>query len=298
MWLFEAGAALRLAFIGSMLSRNAAEGHSPSPARFLLPGPLSFDYGSARETKQCPTRRIFPKRLTIYGMAEVCIIPLPGGRVRIDLGSSSTEVDLPSLCTNDDHRLLRWYFEDYAEDDPFQTSKAQEARELVLTYGRKLSRSLALPHLNTEHQPVLVKIIHGQGEDIFWESLEDPTLWSSSGQPSTVTVTRCVISEPSGIDGVGGMNHTEVKTTNILVVIARPQMDRDIPHRFVSSTIVKVADLTEGGARVEIVRPGTFAAFEAHLGSKPNGFFDVVHFDMHGEATPTTYEHLTSYLQK
>ena len=230
-------------------------------------------------------------------MAEVCIVPLPGGRVRIDLGGSSTEVDLPSLCTNDDYRLLRWYFEDYAEDDPFQTSKAQEARELVSTYGRRLARSVALPHLDTEHQPVHVKIIHGQGEDIFWESLEDPTLWPSSGQPSTVTVTRCVSSEPSGIDDVNRTDHAEVKTTNILVVIARPQMDRDIPHRFVSSSIVKVADLTKGSARVEIVRPGTFAAFEAHLGSKPNGFFHIVHFDMHGEATPTMYEHLPNYLQ-
>jgi hypothetical protein len=47
---------------------------------------------------------------------------------------------------------------------------------------------------------------------------------------------------------LGGLNNTDGagKTTNILVVIARPQMDRDIPHRFVSSAIVKVADLTQG----------------------------------------------------
>lgn len=250
---------------------------------------FSISPGSTHFAKSAPSSNTI---IEVHNMAEVCIVPLPAGRVQINIGTTSTEVDLPILCSNDDHRLLRWYFEDYAEGDPFQTSKAQEARELVSTYGQKLARSLALPRLDNGDQTIQVKVTHRHGDDTFWEALEDPAVWPSPRQPSSITVTRCVTSEKSGLDNPNNAARAEGESTNILVVIARPQMERDIPHRFVSSTIVKVADLTQGSARVEIVRPGTFDAFEAHMSSKPSGFFDIVHFDMHGEATPTTYEPL------
>jgi hypothetical protein len=74
---------------------------------------------------------------------------------------------------------------------------------------------------------------------------------------------------------------------NILVVSARPQLDHDIPHRFVSSIIVQVAQAAGERVRVELVRPGIFEAFEKHIDSRPPGFFDIVHFDLHGFATKT-----------
>ncbi|CAG8979422.1 hypothetical protein HYALB_00012455 [Hymenoscyphus albidus] len=36
---------------------------------------------------------------------------------------------------------------------------------------------------------------------------------------------------------------------------------------------------------LEVVRPGTFDAFKSHLNSRPKGFFDIVHFDVHGRVT-------------
>ncbi|KAK0725287.1 hypothetical protein B0H67DRAFT_550890 [Lasiosphaeris hirsuta] len=216
-------------------------------------------------------------------MAKLRITPLRGGQIRLEFKETSHDVYLPTLCTDDDYQLLRWYFEDYAEDDPFQASKAEEAQDLVSTYGRKLVQGLALSQLDFELQAVHIQVLQGHSEDLFWEALEQPGIWPSTSRVGVVTVTRCVACETSPIDTVCLYETKEV--INILVVIARPQLDQDIPHRFVSSTIVKVADLTLGKARVEIVRPGTFDGFEDHLGSRPKGFFDIVHFDMHGEAT-------------
>ena len=34
---------------------------------------------------------------------------------------------------------------------------------------------------------------------------------------------------------------------------------------------------------VDIARPGTFEAFEDHLRSRPPGWYDLVHFDLHGK---------------
>jgi hypothetical protein len=39
---------------------------------------------------------------------------------------------------------------------------------------------------------------------------------------------------------------------------------------------------------LEIVRPGTFEAFKRHLKTRPKGYFDIVHFDVHGRVTSTT----------
>lgn len=216
-------------------------------------------------------------------MSQLLITPRSDGQVRLQFEGISRDIDLPEIFAEDDYRLLRWYFEDYAENEPFQTSRAEEARELVSTYGRTLIRHLEFVEFDLRNKAIQIKILPGESKDAFWEALERLDSWPSSKQPSSVTVTRCV--EGKGLEELGWM--TARDNVNILVVIARPQLDRDIPHRFVSSTIVRVAEFTNGKARVEIVRPGTFAAFVEHLEVKPKGFFDVVHFDMHGEASQT-----------
>jgi len=35
--------------------------------------------------------------------------------------------------------------------------------------------------------------------------------------------------------------------------------------------------------KVYLSRPGTFQAFQEHLESMPEGFYDIIHFDLHGK---------------
>ncbi|KAF8850417.1 hypothetical protein BDZ45DRAFT_731600 [Acephala macrosclerotiorum] len=215
-------------------------------------------------------------------MHQVVVTPLSCNTLRLAFGNVTHQVELPILCNDDDHRILRWYFEDYVEKDPFQKSKAEEAKAMIEIYGQKLVQALQLSRLDIKGGDIQFDIMAGDMDDIFWETLEQMNHWPSSIATTTVLVTRrvdCTI--PSTL---APREPTCQKCINILVVISRPQMDRDIPHRFVSSTIIHVAELAKGRARVEIVRPGTFEAFVQHLDSHPKGYFDIVHFDMHGNA--------------
>lgn len=215
-------------------------------------------------------------------MHKLLVTPLSRSTLRLEFGDITHQLELVVLCNEDDHRILRWYFEDYVEKDPFQTSKAKEAKGMIKSYGQKLVQALRISHLDLKGKAIQFDVIAGDMDEIFWETLEQTASWPSSIAPATVLVTRrveCTISTP--------LLHQESisrKCINVLVVISRPQMDQDIPHRFVSSPILHVADFSKGRTRVEIVRPGTFSAFVQHLQSRPKGYFDIVHFDMHGNA--------------
>ena len=74
---------------------------------------------------------------------------------------------------------------------------------------------------------------------------------------------------------------------NILICSARPAGTQDIPQRLVSRIVMRElqrlrSDEPNRKATVEIVRPGTFKALEKHLTGRPQGFYDLVHFDLHG----------------
>ena len=69
---------------------------------------------------------------------------------------------------------------------------------------------------------------------------------------------------------------------NILIVYARPQGTRDVPHRLASSAVLEAAAKSRRLIHIDIVRPGTFEAFIEHLNTKPVGCYQLVHFDVHG----------------
>lgn len=69
---------------------------------------------------------------------------------------------------------------------------------------------------------------------------------------------------------------------NLLIVTARPDEENDIGYRTISRPIVEAIRDAKLRVNVEIVRPGTYEAFVRQLESKPEGFYHVVHFDLHG----------------
>ena len=75
-------------------------------------------------------------------------------------------------------------------------------------------------------------------------------------------------------------------TINILVVTARPGGARDVGYRTISRPLVESLQQAHVPARVEILRPGTYRALVEHLeavrGQDGDGFYHVVHFDVHG----------------
>ena len=72
----------------------------------------------------------------------------------------------------------------------------------------------------------------------------------------------------------------------VLLITSRPREDKDIPYRFVSLPVIRILETLRGergiDIKVGITRPGTWKAVQKHLELRGPGYFNLVHFDVHG----------------
>ena len=189
----------------------------------------------------------------------------------------------------------RWYLEDYATENPFECDRASTVSDALAASGSALAAAIKWSSVLSKAEllePLVIEIedfSSGSGdEQFFWEILEQRLLWPVNQQPPVVNVVR-TIQSATPAESLPDQTLPSARGTgvfNILVVTARPQADKDVPHRLVSRGILDVLqsahDKGMPPATMEIVRPGTFAAFRDHLNSRETGYFDIVHFDLHG----------------
>lgn len=199
---------------------------------------------------------------------------------------------VPLTLTHDALEEIRWYLEEFAQNDPFKRSRAAKTKASILSYGKRLASAINWKDLISPdewEQHLLLKIVDldEQRNHIFWEILEHPEVWDPVAPPA-IQVVRISSTEKAVETEISLKSETEGSSEdcNILVVAARPDSDVDIPHRLVSRVlhdlIRKRADELSRPVSMEIVRPATWEAFRNHLGSHPPGYFNIVHFDMHG----------------
>lgn len=193
--------------------------------------------------------------------------------------STSEQLSYPTSSIIEDE--IAWYLEDYVVQDCFETTRAEKAAKTLQTLMDTLARGIhwhnVIPSFEAG-QWLDIRVDQGSMEakvHIFWESLEEVKLWPEDIRPSGVRVSRSLkaVEEITKDSTILGERH-------VLVCTARPNSDQDIPHRLVTRHIVNVA--THSGTHIEIVRPGTFSAFEERLMAHEPGYFDLVHFDLHG----------------
>ncbi|KAG4414211.1 hypothetical protein IFR04_012658 [Cadophora malorum] len=213
----------------------------------------------------------------------------------------------------------RWYLEEYVERLPFSKDRAQEAELLLESYPEDLLRQLSLreilaPELeeapfNLDSILLSIEVCHSSAEGgcsvdtihrLFWETLEDPGLWS---HPRLAVVVERSMSPPRNerpphADRFDCWRQPDgTLTLNLLVVVARnmtqnPSTHDDVNPFLATDALIRVQKILSGTRkpiqiRLEMVRPGTFAAFVKHLecarAIHGEGYFHVVHFDMHGK---------------
>jgi len=180
-----------------------------------------------------------------------------------------------------DAEEIRWYLEDYVVRDCFEESRAKKAATALNNLGRHLIGTIRWDRVIDPSElcdPLTIHVwqsnVDGRSH-IFWELLEQSELWPESTRPSTVTVSRTIVTDP--LDSVAEWNLGT--PSNILVCTARPNKEGDIPHRLVTSNIVSASP---SYAHIDVVRPGTFSAFKEQLLAHCVGYYDLVHFDLHG----------------
>jgi hypothetical protein len=204
--------------------------------------------------------------------------------------STQYSSSLCRLCqafgTPSDLQEIRWYLEDFSSTNgsPFETSRAASCSKRLNELASGLYTQLELSGLRIpESAHVELHIVGLVNDPGFfshpWEILEDVSLFSPA---SSVTLVR-------RFQDVGNGDTAEFQTDqlNILVVTARPGMQRDIEYLLISQKIVDVvANLEHPNipVYVEIVRPGTWAALTSSLEQrrKEGLLYHVIHMDVHG----------------
>lgn len=190
---------------------------------------------------------------------------------------------------------LKWYVENYARHDSFAVTRAQSVETRLHSYGSLLAHSICLSDavLSDLLECDLTIEIDGYGgysprlAQVYWEMLEDVCLWDSELRPRRVSVVRIVDASNAVVDQPDDDISNLITTQqHILAVSVRTSLEGDIPYRLITRAIYEAIDGERHNgatsATFEIVRPGTFAALETALAAHPAGYYDIVHFDLHG----------------
>jgi hypothetical protein len=239
--------------------------------------------------------------------------------VQLSAGNSTSRINLgdPLGAVHSDnvskYELIRWYFERYASEEPFETSKGDLAVEALASYGRNLAAQLiqnaSVPKIGDLEIAIFGRNDIAGNDDssvdgnfiqkIFWEVLEDVELWPAGYKLSSVSVFRSTTQEPDSDGRVsavasGGYDNRTKKRFNILLVVSRPRQAADIDYQLVSRCLVAmVGSMPKTNPDVEvtlkILRPPTWQEFRNCLNRDYEpGHFDLVHFDMHGAISKAT----------
>ena len=226
----------------------------------------------------------------------------------VDGVTCDEEIRLPQPYRDDHIEDLRWYLESFIPRDSFDIQKANLMASYLEDIGTQLHLHVGLPLLNTLLRDADVakstfnieinirQTSEQQGQrihNIYWELLEDPKLWLPVNVNALV---RRHIAAPVNVVARKSLNrplqqsgYTAQSDINILLVLARDcsedsedaQTDLAYQHLLnAKSQMEKTSSFRH--LNLHIVRPGSFPAFKKHLEEHGRGFYQVVHFDLHG----------------
>lgn len=208
-----------------------------------------------------------------------------------------------ALCDSKNRETIRWFLEKHASDDPFNLSRADEARRLLVELKSSLAEDLAvLTTLNDTNSTILrVKFYMNSDSKIPlaaypWEVLEDKLVWAWCETTFDSCSVERIVRLPEAIpiqlsqhqEGVPG------EILNILMVTARPAGSQDVSSSLVSWPLAKVISKYPGvskRAALRVIRPGTWRCLLSELEAAKKGFYQIVHLDMHGQVEESQYVH-------
>ena len=192
-----------------------------------------------------------------------------------------------------DRAELRWYLEDYLQF-PYGAEKDRAAAVATKLeeWGEALFRQV-FPKTQADPDP---RYLYDQavGEDldhcelciasddptflnIPWELIRDPV----AGRGFLAPLLAGLYRQRSSFQPLLNPNPESASQFRVLLVIARPYGQRDVPLGTVARGILDALRPFGDRARVDLLRPPSFDALQRHVGERP-GYYHVVHFDGHG----------------
>ncbi|MDP2727497.1 MAG: hypothetical protein Q8P59_08115, partial [Dehalococcoidia bacterium] len=196
---------------------------------------------------------------------------------------------------------LRWYLEDYLQfpygAEPY---RAKQVEEKMAQWGEAL---FAQVFAKSDFRPDPLAFY----EEAVREGLEGCELCVTSEATAFLNIPWELMRDPTAGRGylalqLGGLyrqradhkievfpERPDGEPFRILLVIARPYGDRDIPLGTVARPMLEA--LRQQRIKIELLRPPTFDALQKRLNAQ-RGFYNLVHFDGHGVFARPSDRHL------
>ena len=202
----------------------------------------------------------------------------------VTIAGSTFEVQVRDPFSLAEEREMEWYFEQWIKFPFTDTTIAGRAAEKVRWYGEALFEQVFAGRAYGAYQKVneslgeLEIVVKGDPafQALHWEAMWDRDF----ARPLAID---CVMVRERKVAGMVSAARIQPSAMlNLLIVTARPNEENDVGYRTISRPMVEAIANAKLRVNVEIVRPGTFEAFVRHLEGKPEGFYHVVHFDLHG----------------
>lgn len=195
---------------------------------------------------------------------------------------------------------IHWYLEKYATDSPFEKSLADLVHNRLRTWSKDLAELLLSSGLFPKRSSCLLLEIFqskkGKNEkDLYWEVLADRDIWAQLGMRyDDILVVRKTTLIAQGLQ-LKVKRWAPSRIVNILLVSARPDGPADARYRLISKSLMQTLSWTQTdndqgkNVRVDFLRPSTWESLKVflHERSSKKHVYDIVHFDMHGEAEDT-----------
>ncbi len=206
-------------------------------------------------------------------------------------GNTSFRVALPNpggekLC------LWEWYFEEYTqskEPDSLSKKRAGEVEQSILEYGKMLfEATLGSRRVFSHFEAGLRRdrlsglSIEIDGESTAFHAIPWETLFYDGFDRPLVLLngTRLFRKNYNPVDYEAKVK--PLPYLNLLLVTARPREEEDVNYRTIQRPVVEAVRRAGQRARIYILRPGTYQALVKHLEDKGEGFYHIIHFDVHG----------------
>jgi tetratricopeptide (TPR) repeat protein len=200
---------------------------------------------------------------------------------------------------DEEEQELEWYFEEHLEFPFTNKVRAQNAARSITTYAENLFKQVFGDNdIYAEYRALLKGGLSGlqieiEGSPTFhalhWEAIKDPKF----EQP--LSLQAVMIRKNLHPQALPASVHPS-PTINLLIVTARPSVERDVGYRTISRPLVESLRNANLPVQIDILRPGTYKALENHLRvtteQHGEGYYHVIHFDVHGAVL--TYEQYES----
>ncbi|MCG6137550.1 MAG: tetratricopeptide repeat protein [Nostoc sp. LLA-1] len=196
-------------------------------------------------------------------------------------------VTITDPFTPKEEKELEWYFEEWVRFPFSDTVIAERAAASVKIYGESLFKQVFQADFNAYSlyrelrgnlSQVQIEIVAKTPEfhALHWEALQDPEL-------SRPLAVDCVMLRKNVRPAPPVSANVQLSPViNLLVVVARPDEERDVGYRTISRPLLELIDNSNLRVNVELLRPGTYESLSKHLQEKGAGFYHVIHLDMHG----------------